>query len=54
MAMSVQAPLQRWEIILREPQTCTAAGHPEQGHPVAWCFLSASAGVIDMTAHHVT
>lgn len=54
MAVSVQAPLQRREIILREPQTCTAARHPEQGHPMAWCFLSASAGVTDMSVYHIT
>lgn len=44
MAMSVQAPLQSREIIIREPQTCRADRHPEQGHPVAWYLLSASAG----------
>lgn len=53
MAVSVQAPLQSREIIPREPQTCMAARHPEQGHPVAWWLLSASAGVMDMNRHHI-
>lgn len=53
MVVFVQAPLLSREIILKEPQTCMAVGHPEQEHLVAWCLLSASAGVMDLNLHHV-
>lgn len=53
MAVSVQVPLQRREILLWGPKTRTVAGHCEQGHPAAWCLFSASADMMqDMNVHH--